>query len=176
MTEVDNTNIDPNQDPMSQAASGLEAPKFPVLAADRIYRFKIASAKIGATKDTAERPEDEQEKQLVLTLKTEKDYTDSEGLPLRKGFPVYHYIGITALPERQSKKGTPIRARSMQDVAADLGVLLRAVYGPNTTHTPREVVLNAAMLEDQIVDCKVGIRKGEGTYNDSNTVKFVQPA
>lgn len=174
MTEVTNQVAD--QDPMSAAASGLEAPRFPVLAADRVCRFRISSAKVSATKETAERAESEQEMQLVLILKTEKDYTDSEGKPLRKGFPVYHYTGITPLPERQSRKGTMLAERTFKDIAAELGVILRAAYGPNTTHTPREVVNNPSMLENQIVDCKVGIRKGEGTYNDSNTVKFVQPA
>lgn len=163
-------------DPMSTAASGLEAPKFPVLAPDKVCRFKITSAKIKATKETQSLAEDDPNRRtmLELVLSTTKDYKDTDGKDLRAGFKVFHYIMTSPWPDHTNDQGKQVRERTMKNIAEDLGMVLKACGKGSTT--PRELLNNPSLLENEIVDCKVGVRKGEGTYNDSNTIKFVLPA
>lgn len=163
-------------DPMSMAAAGLEAPRFPLLAPERIYRFKITSAKVKATKETAEYPESDPRRRtmLELVLATEKDATDTDGRPLRSGYKVFHYI-MTSPWEAHEKDGKQIKERTWKNIAEDLGMVLKAI-GKGTV-SPKALMSDpAGTLENQLVDCKVGIRKGTGSFNDSNTIKFIQPA
>lgn len=152
-------------DPLSGAAAGWEAPKFPLLAPDRIYRFKIAKCTKAATKDDANR------EALTIQLKTEKDYTDTDGKPLRAGFTGYKRIGITPITEEQAGDKRP---RSIKDIGADLGMALKSCGKGDKS--PRELLNNPSLIEGEIVDMKVGISKGRDGFPDSNTFTFVLPA
>lgn len=149
-------------DPLSQAAGGIEAPKFPVLMPDRICQFKIAKS----SKDNVQG--DETKQMLVLTLATTKDYTDKDGKPLRQGFKVFHREGLYPMPATDTWRG-----RTMQDVAAGLGLILRSVG--KTDISPRQLIDNPTLIEGEIVDCKVGLNKAKDGYPESNRVSFVPP-
>lgn len=150
-------------DPLSGAAGGWEAPRFPLLMPDRICRFKISKCTKAPTKD------DENREALTIVLKTEKDYTGADGKPLRAGFTGFKRIGVTPSEGEGDK-----RPRTWKNIGEDLAMLLKACGKGNIS--PRELLDNPSMVEGEIVDCKVGISKGTGTYPDSNTFNFVLPA
>jgi hypothetical protein len=150
-------------DPLSGAASGWEAPKFPCLAPDRICRFKISKATKAPTKDNPDR------ESLTLVLKTEKDYTDTEGKPLRAGFTGYKRIGVTPVAEEADK-----RPRTWKNIGEDLGMVLKATG--MLDKSPRDLLNNPAIVEGQVVDCKVGLQKEKDGFPQSNTFSFVLPA
>ena len=151
------------QDPLSGAAGGWEAPKFPLLMPDRICEFKISKSTVAKTKD------DENRDALTLVCKTEHDYTGADGKPLRSGFTVYKRIGITPSEEKEDK-----RARTWKNIGEDLAMVLKATG--KTDNTPRDLISNPGMVEGIIVKCKVGISKGTNNFPDSNTLTFVLPA
>jgi hypothetical protein len=149
-------------DPLTQAAGGIEPPKFPVLMPNRICQFNIVKASIDPVQG------DESKTMLTLALATEKDYTDKEGKPLRKGFKVFYRIGLYPMAPTDTWRG-----KTMQDVAAELGLLLRSVG--KTSTTPRQLIDNPTLIEGEKVDCKVGLNKAKDGYPESNRVTFVPP-
>lgn len=163
MSDTSNLQGATEVDPLSGAASGWEAPKFPCLMPERICRFKIKDADKHPTK------EDPSREVLSLCLTTEKDYTDTEGKPLRSGFKVFHHVGVTPSEETDTK-----RARTWKNIGADLGMILKAAgLG---SKSPRDLLNDPSMLEGQIVDCKVGLAKASGGFPESNKLTFVMPA
>lgn len=155
-------------DPLSGAASGFEAPKYPVLAADRIVRFKVKKASKDSVKEDKDKPNPRQ--MLVLHLVTTKEYPDKDGQPLREGFSVYKRIGLFEIKGEEGK-----RDRTMKDhVGPELAELLRAMG--KSAVSPRDLVNNPAMIEGEVVDCKSTIIPAKGEFPETNGVKFVQPA
>lgn len=150
-------------DPLSGAASGWEAPKFPVLAPDRICRFKIVKSTKGPVKDHPER------EVLTIQIKTEKDYTDKEGKTLRAGFSGYHRIGLTPSPGEDNGK----RERTWKNIGEDLAMCLKACGMGDKA--PKDLKDNPSLIEGQIVDMKVGVTPEKGGFPESNNFKFVLP-
>ena len=149
-------------DPLSAAAEGFEAPTFPVLAPDRIYRFRVVSSKISATKDDASR------ELLTIVLATEKDYTDKDGKPLRAGFKGYIRIGTTP-----SVGGAEKRDRTLADIGKELAMALKACG--MAKRSPRELLNDPTIIEQCVVDCKAGIVKAKDNFPESNSFKWVLP-
>lgn len=161
-------------DPFATAAANLEAPKFPLLAPDRICRFKIVTC---VKEDVKDKPG---KQMLVLKLVTEKDYTSDEGKPLRAGFRSTHRLMLFEMPETDKFRG-----KTWKDVAEDTGMLLKAcgkgdvavqdlIGRPNEGRTSLEGG-NPGMLDGQVVDMKVGITPEKGGFPASNNFKFVLP-
>lgn len=151
-------------DPLSQAACNLEAPKFPLLPANTIKRFKIVSCTHGPTKDDPNRT------LMTIVCATVKDEQDADGKPLHSGFKVFNRIG-TSPSEGDDVK----RPRTIKNIAEDLGMWLKAVGMKDTS--PRQWIANPTLLEGQILDARVGISKDKsGQFPDSNTLKPVLPA
>lgn len=150
-------------DPLSQAAGGIEAPKFPCLAGSRICRFTIKSILKAATKDDATR------ESLTIAFKTTKDYPDTDGKTLGEGFTVYKRIGITPVAPEGEKRG-----RTMKDIAADIAMLLKAVGKKDAT--PRQLLDNPSMLDGEIIDLKTGVQPAKNGFPESNTLAWVLPA
>lgn len=149
-------------DPFATAAANLEAPKFPLLAPDRICRFKIAKCTKDQVKDKPGR------EVLTVKLQTTKDYTDTDGKPLREGFTGYTRIGLTPSDESEGK-----RPRTNKNIAEDLGMLLKAVGMGEKT--PRDLLNTPSMLEGQIVDMKVTVLPEKGGFPASNGFRVVLP-
>lgn len=149
-------------DPMSQASSGLEAPSFPLLQPDRIYEMKISKC---AKKPTAKDPSREM---LEITVETTKDNVGTRGENLHPGYKGFTYIGITATDGSDGK-----RARTKLDIAKDVAMILKAVGKGNKS--PIELIANPSMVEGEIVQMKVGIQKGKDGYGDKNVFNFVLP-
>jgi len=165
-----NAQIPQEVDPLSGASSGFEAPKYPVLAADRIVRFEITKAIKDSVKEDKEKQVPNPREMLVLTLKTTKDYSDKDGKPLRQGFTVYKRIGLYEI------KGNPDRRdRTLKDqIGPELAQLLVCCGLGN--RSPRELVTNPAIIEKALVDCKTSIVPPKDGYPESNNVVFVPPA
>ncbi len=156
-----------DQDPLSGAATGWEAPKYPNLAPDRLYEFEIKAV----SKEKVKGHEDRD--QLKITLVTIKDYTDTDGKPLRAGFKGFTYVGLYALPEADSA-----REKTMKDVGKELAKIQRCVFGPQASqHEPKELRDNPESIVGKIVTMKVGMGKASAKYPDpSNTFRWVEPA
>jgi hypothetical protein len=155
------------QDPLSGAASGWEAPKFPNLAPDRIYEFVIKSVTKEKVKEHPER------EQLKFTLATNKDYTDTDGKPLRAGFKGFTYTGITPIAETDDKRG-----RTLKQIGAELAQIIRCCKGPQAeSYTPRDLINNPDMVVGDVVYMRVGLSKATAEYpNPTNTLKWVEQA
>ena len=149
-------------DPFATAAANLEAPKFPILAPDRIVRFEIKKCTVDAVKDKPGR------KVMTVKLATTKDATLDDGKIAKAGFTGFHRIGLTP-----SEPGGEGRERTNKNIAEDLGMLLKACG--KGTNTPREVMDNPAMVEGQVVDMKVGVTPEKNGFPASNNFKFVLP-
>lgn len=152
-------------DPLSQASGGIDT-SFPLIAPDRVCRFKISSAKKAPVKD-AEKAAAGHEL-LTLQLKTEKSYPDTDGKTLNAGFSVYHRISLTPTEGKDGKSG-----RTIENIAKDLATLLKAVG--MVDKSPRQLLDNPSILEGQVVDCRVGVNKAQGNFPESNSIKFVIP-
>lgn len=150
-------------DPLSQAAGGIAAPKFPCLQADRVVRFRISKITKAPSKDNASR------ETLTILMKTESDQVDTDGQALRAGFAGYKRIGITPTPEEDGK-----RARTVKEIAADVAMLLKACGKKDVS--PRQLFDNPSMLDQEVVDVKVGLQPEKNGYPQSNTFTFVLPA
>jgi hypothetical protein len=152
-------------DPLSQAASNLEAPRYPTLAPDRIARFKITKAIKGPVKG---KPNNSL---LTVTFSTEEDLPDTDGKTLRKGFSVYARTGLTPTegggPENK-------RPRTLQQIAEELGMYLK--WCGLHDKTPRNLIDNPSIIEGFVGDCRIGLTKETAEYPASNTIKLVLPA
>jgi len=151
------------QDPMSQAAGGLELPKYPVLAPDRIARFKLTKATKDKVKTDATR------ELLTLVFSTEEDLPDDEGKTLLRGFSVYNRISISPTDGRDGK-----RARTIGQIASELGVVLK--WCGLKDKTPRELINDPKICVGYVGDCRIGLSKETAEFPASNTVKMVLPA
>jgi hypothetical protein len=155
-------------DPLSGAASGWEPPRFPLLCPDRLCEVEIKSCVKKPTK------EDKTKELLEIIVATTKDYDEHEpttpGQQLRAGYKLTTWIGISEYPAREGKRG-----RTLKQVGADLAVVLRATLGGSTTKTPRNLINSPSIIEGCKCVIRTGVRKGEGNYGDSNTIKFIPP-
>jgi hypothetical protein len=149
-------------DPLSGAAEGWEAPKFPVLAPDRLCEFEVKSAKKVPKKDDPSR------QVLEIVLKTTKDYPDKEGKTLRAGFTIFHRISVTPTEGEDGK-----RARTWENIGEDLGMVLKAAGGEFRKKEPRDLFNNPSIIDNAILTCKVGISKETAEFPESNRLKFV---
>lgn len=149
-------------DPFATAAANLEAPKFPILAPDRICRFEIKKCTKDAVKDKPGR------EVLTIKLATAKDYTDVDGKPLRSGFTSFHRIGLTPSDEAEGK-----RPRTNKNIAEDLGMLLKSCGMGDKT--PRNLLDNPGMVDGQVIDMKVGVSPEKNGFPASNNFRFVLP-
>ena len=152
-------------DPLSQASSGIEAPKFPCLAPDRICRFTIKKCSHGPTKDNPNR------NSLTIVLNTVKDYNDTDGKVLRAGFTGYKRIGTTVITAEEAGEKRP---RDINAIKADLAMVLKACGMGEKS--PRDLLNNPSIVEGQVVDMKVGLQKERDGYPASNSFTFVLPA
>lgn len=150
-------------DPLSQAASGIEAPKFPLLQDNRIVRFEVVAITKAPVKDKPDR------EVLTVKMRTVKDQVDTDSKPLRAGFTCFTRTGITPFPEEGDK-----RARTNKEIAAELGMLLKGAGKGDKS--PRELLNNLDMLNGQLIDFKVSLQPEKNGYPASNSFKVVLPA
>lgn len=153
-------------DPLAGAAEGWEAPKFPLLAADRLVEMEIVECTKGLVKDEAGKQAGRES--LTLKLKTVKDYPDKDGKPLRAGFTGFHRISITPISGDPTK-----RDRTWKDIGADLSVLLKCCGMPK--RAPRELLNDPYIVLKSIVTMKTKITPAQGGYPESNSFTFVPP-
>lgn len=151
-------------DPLSAAAQGWEAPKYPVLAPDRLIPAKIKTAVKGPVKEHPDR------ELITITLKPVEDfeYKDKDGQPM-KNWTGFHRIGISETTGDDDK-----RPRTIKDIGADLAMVLKACG--MTNKSPRDLINNPSILDGQNVMVKVGLNKASGTFPESNSFKFVPAA
>lgn len=161
---MENENTSTEQDPLSAAAEGWEAPSYPCLAPDRIVQLKIGKCTKAAVKDNATR------ELLTITLKPVdgKEYVDTKGNPM-KNFTGFHRIGITPTEATDDK-----RARTIKDIGADISMVLKACG--MLDKSPRNLIDNPSTIDGQVVDIRVGLIPAKGQYPESNSFKFVPTA
>lgn len=149
-------------DPLSGAAAGVDT-SFPLIAPDRIVRFKLAKLTVEAGK------ENPNAKVLTFKFKTEKDVAAADGKKLHSGFPVTTWISLTPTEGKDGKE-----PYTVDNIRRNCALFLKAIGKPDMDM--RELRDHPERFEGEVVDCKVGIRKGKGGYSDSNTLTFVLPA
>lgn len=146
----------PAVDPLAMPASEIDT-RFPRLQPDRVYRMVLRSPE--------KKTNDKGTEMLNMKLETTVECIDTDGKTLHPGFKFTHRI-VGASGDRD-----------LNAVAKDLALLMKAVYGPKTTMTARQIWDNPADLEGKPVDVKVGIQKEKDGYPESNVVKsWVLPA
>ncbi len=153
-------------DPLSGAAGGWEAPKFPVLAVDRLVEMEVIESTRGLVKD--EKAKSEGRESLTLKLKTTKDYVDKDGKPLRAGYTGFKRIGLTAITGDPTK-----RDRTMKDVGADLAMVLKCCGMGN--REPRELFNDPSIILKSIVVMKTSVQAARDGFPESNNFNFVPP-
>jgi hypothetical protein len=168
-TDQSNAPEGQEQDPLSQAAGGIDT-TIPLLAPDRTLRLECMSSQIAPTKS------DESRNTLTVILKTTKDATFADGKPARAGYKLYKRWGVSETPGGKGDDGKERAPRTNKEIARDLALVLKCFFGANTTVTPRELLNNPAMLEGKVVDGKITIEKGSGGYADKNGVNLLIPA
>lgn len=102
---------------------------------------------------------------LNLSLETTKEAMDTDGKVLHPGFKFKHrFVG-------------PTGDRTVEALAKDLAMFIKAVEGPKSATTPRQIWDNPSVYEGKPVDVKVGIQKEKDGFPESNVVKaWVIPA
>ncbi len=153
-------------DPLAGAAAGWDAPKFPVLAADRLVEMEIVESTKGLVKDEAGKAKGNES--LTLKLKTVKDYTDKDGKPIRAGFTGFKRIGLSAITGDPTK-----RDRTLKDVGADLAMVLKCAG--MSTRAPRDLINDPSIVLKSIVVMKTGIQPAQGGFPESNSFNFIPP-
>lgn len=165
------------QDPLSGAAAGIAAPKYPCLAADRTCRFEITKSTYSATKDTKDKPASEQRFLWTLDLKTVNDYPDDEGGTLGKGFTVYHRISMSPSSQADIDAGLVKRARTWETIRGEAALPIKACGKEFATkYGPKDVRDNPNFIVGQIVDCKIKITPAKGDFQKSNSLVFLPPS
>jgi hypothetical protein len=154
-------------DPLAGAAEGWEAPKFPVLAADRLVEMEIVEATKALVKDEAGKAAGRES--LTLKLKTVKDYADKDGKPLRAGYTGFHRISVSPITGDPTK-----RDRTLKDIGADLAVLLRCC-GMGKTRSPRDLLNDPSIVTKSIVTVKTKISPAKDGFPESNNFTLVPP-
>lgn len=149
-------------DPLAMPAGDLKEPSFPVIS-EGVKRMVIR----GLEEKSGESAKDGTPyKQLVIQLALIKDDTSSEGQILNAGFSFNATIFLT-----------PNERNSATQIAEQAAMPVKAALGRTTKTTMRECLNNPTLLVGQVVDVKLGIRKGKDGYSDSNVVKnWIVPA
>ena len=153
-------------DPLAGAAEGWEAPKFPVLAADRLVEMEIVESTKGLVKD--EKGKQEGRESLTLKLRTTKDYVDRDGKPLRAGFIGFKRIRLSPTIGDPTK-----RDHTMKDIGAELGVVLRCCG--MGSRSPRDLLNDPSIILKSVVVMKTKISPAQGGFPESNDFTFVPP-
>jgi len=151
-------------DPMAVPAGSLDAPEFPILR-EGIKRLIIRDTE----KKVSEKKTDTDVKiteYLSMRLTTTEDDKDTEGNVIYAGYSFLTTIFLNA-NERSSEKM----------VAEQIAMPIKAALGRTTKVSPRDWINDPSLLNDKVVDCKVGIRKGKDGFSDNNVVKsWIIPA
>lgn len=103
---------------------------------------------------------------LVIEHVLAQDGTTVKGEPVESGrITLTRYIGLTVLPPKEGKK----KGRDMGSIKQDLTRVVRAAKLPADTKlsTIRDT---PTILDGSTVMAKVGIRKAQGSYPESNDV------
>lgn len=149
-------------DPLSGAAAGVDT-SFPLLAAERIVRFKLARCSIEKGKAN------ENTETLTLKFRTEKEATLQDGKTTHAGFPVTKWIGLTPTKGENGKE-----PYTVDSIRRECALFLKAIGQADKDLS--ELRRNPSQFEGVVVDCKVGIRPGKGSYPDSNSLTLMLPA
>jgi len=155
-------------DPLSGAAAGWEAPKYPVIPEGRLVRMECVSCVYGPTKDTAELPDNEKRYSLTHVWKTTKDYVDREGKPLHAGYKI-------TMRDPMTPSATPgKRELTWKDIGARVSMMIKACGKEFANKTePKNLRDTPELLVGQIADCKTTINKASGDFPESNGLKFI---
>lgn len=152
-------------DPLAMPANELEEPKFPLLK-EGIYTLVVRSNEEGEASKENEKT-GIKSKMWILKLATTENKVSTEDQTVYAGAAVFHRFMLTATPEKSLKQ--------LGEIAA---MAIKAAYG-NKEGLPsvRDCLANPSLMNDKLVQVKLGIKKGNDGYPDSNVVKnWIVPA
>lgn len=151
----------PEVDPLAMPSSEINT-DFPLLKPDKIYEFIVRDCTLDDAKSADAPPG---AKNLVVKLVTAKDEVDVNNSTLGSGFPITKWIPTYA-----------VGRLTIDNVRRSLGEFIKAVLGPSSKVTPRDLLNNPSMFNGRPIKGKVSISKDKtGAYPDSNSVRFVIP-
>jgi hypothetical protein len=139
--------------------SGATDISYPILKPDKNYRMRIKSVELNDTKSEDAPPDAKTMCLTYATTKTELDTNDNEIL---EGFTLKQHIGITAYGKR-----------TKPNIKRDLDTILQGALGKGNKVTTNEFLKNPDVVKDKIVDIRVGFRKAQGSFPESNTARVV---
>ncbi len=153
METVDNT-VAQEVDPLNMPAGGVDT-SMPKLV-EKLYVMTIAEAKSQTNEQT-------QKTSIRIVLKTIDEQRSTDGDVVNAGYPVYDYFGYT-----------PSEKYSNADIAKKGAGILKACGLKDVT--VRDFINNPSIINDKTVTVKLGLRKEEGSFPASNTVKtWIEP-
>jgi len=97
---------------------------------------------------------------LVMSLESTQEHQDTEGNPLRVGFPI-----------RNVRINGASGARTRESLARDLAMFIKAVEGPSSKTQPLAIWTDPSSYVNKPVQVKVGIQKEQNGFPESNSVK-----
>ena len=151
-------------DPFAEAAGGVDT-SYPVLAANRIWKFVVKSC----TRDTKHNEGSDEVKSdaLVLKVALEEEGVFRGGKTALPGFSVSIRIGLLA-----SEKF------DMDSVKRGLALWMKSLLGDRAKSTTmREWINNPGLVDGLVFIGKTGIKVDKGgQYADQNTITPVLPA
>lgn len=155
-------------DPLSAAASGVDT-TFPLIAPDRIVRFKLDKVTVGPTKDNAASNPTAKEV-VTLKFKTEKETVSRDGKTLQPGFPCSMWINLVPFKAKEEGK----KDFTIEDVKRGIALFLKAA---GMADLPMATLRDEpSRFEGLVFDMKVGVRPGKNGFTDANTLSFILPA
>lgn len=156
----------PENDPFSQAATEIEDPCYPVLKPDRIIDMECKTVKIEKVKGT-------ELDLLVIQIKTIKEEPTTDGRMQPAGLVGTLRVGITPHTGYSNADGKDIKPHTVEEIKAEMALLIRGFFGVSATHAPRTIFNNPNMIVGQVAKVKIGYKKAEGTFPEGNTFKIM---
>lgn len=157
MSDTTQNEIDPMDVPLGEIDTS-----FPKLIPDRLYKFIIRTPDIVDSRDKTSQ-------MLLLKLETMEDNIDTEGRPLYKGVKFTTRIGVS-----------PTGKRDKTSVSKDIGILAKTVGGDVLKLKFSEFMTNPRiilpLIDNKIVQCKVGMQPEKDGFPEQNSFKFVPAA
>lgn len=141
-------------DPLAMTAGEVDT-SFPLIRNDTLCNMEVLKAEknLNESKGT---------ESIKFTLITTKEELDSNNQPLRVGFPVYSYLGIT-----------PNEKYPVESIKKNGATILKACGLP--TASVRDLINNPAIVVGKVVMVKVKVNAPQGSFPASNSVNFVEP-
>lgn len=156
----DNIPTPVENDPLAVPAGEVNT-SIPVLRGNKTYKMEIRNPSI----HSKEQDDGTTTQSIRIALHTTKEEEATSGELISEGFPVFTYLGITETEDN-----------TMDKIRRNLSGVLKAVFGPTTNKTARDLINNPMILDGQLANVKIDVSPAKGGFPESNRVSRWIPA